>query len=102
MPDYNALAIEHDLYASFVGSKEWDKKVSSIRRVSRKAADAVEKYGIGEQIRDDGQYDFESGQLIQCWPNEIRESEWADKAHDAICRLASAYAEYVVSMLPED
>ena len=100
--NYNELILKHDLYASFVGSKEWDKKLSSIRHVSRKAAEAVESYGIGEQIRDDGQYDFESGQLIQCWPNEYREADFADKAHDAICQLASAYAEYVVSILSED
>jgi len=95
--NYNELILQHDLYASFVGSKEWDENLSSIRQVSCEAADAVEKYGIGEEVREDGEYDFESGQLIQCWPKEVRESEFADKAHDAICRLANAYAEYVVT-----
>lgn len=92
---YNELIDKHDLYASFVGSDGWNQQLETIREISTEAADAIGSYGIGTKVTDDGQYDFESGQLLDDLPKSIRDSEAIEKAYDAICDLAKAYAHFV-------
>jgi hypothetical protein len=92
---FNAIIDQHDLYASFVGSEGWNEQVASIKEVSPDAAAAIEKYGIGEKVSDDGQYDFESGQLLGDMPKNVRDSQAIEDAYDAICDLAKAYADFV-------
>lgn len=92
---FNQLIDQHDLYATFVGSDEWNSHLESIKQISPEAAEAVEKYGIGTKVADDGQYDFESGQLLDDMPKSIRDSEAIEEAYDAICDLAKAYARFV-------
>ena len=104
---YNQAVIDQDLYASFVSSPEWASCLDEIREISPLVADAINKYGIGESICDDepyvGQYEFESGQLLDCIPSSVKselETE-VELAYDKICDLAKAYAEYVVENAKE-
>lgn len=92
---FNELIDQYDLYASFVGSEQWNKQVEIIKEISTDAADAIGKYGIGTKVTDDGQYDFESGQLLADVPQSVRNSEAIENAYDAICDLAKAYADFV-------
>jgi len=94
---YNELIEQNDLYASFVGSEAWNTHLEAIRAISPEAADAIGLSGIGEKVADDGQYDFESGQLLDDLPKAIRDSEAIEEAYDAICNLAKAYAAFVVA-----
>lgn len=86
-----------NLYAAFVVTDEWNDHLAKIRDISPDVADAIAKYGIGEEVCD-GQYDFESGQLLSCIPSSIKREleEEIELAYDLICNLATAYAEYVV------
>jgi hypothetical protein len=93
---YNRLIDEHDLYASFVFSEEWKSRLKEIRELSPEAADAVQQYGIGERLSDNGQYNFESGQLLDDMPEDIRGSEAIEGAYQSICDLAEAYARFIV------
>jgi hypothetical protein len=94
---YNELIDQHDLYASFVGSETWNSQLEAIGAVSSDVADAVNTYGIGTKVAEDGQYDFESGQLLVDMPKNIQDSEEIEEAYDAICDLAKAYAQFVFS-----
>lgn len=94
---YSKLIQEQNLYASFVGSEEWKAQVEAINSVNPAAADAVEQYGIGTLISDDGQYDFECGQLLDDMPGNIRYGKAVEEAYDAICDLANSYAQFVCS-----
>lgn len=95
---YNQAAIDQDLYVSFVSSDKWTSCLNEIREVSSVVADAINKYGIGENICDDGQYEFESGQLLDCIPASVKRDleEEIEQCYEKICDLAKAYAEYVV------
>jgi hypothetical protein len=99
---YNQAVINQDLYASFVSSPEWASCLDEIRKISPAVADAINKYGIGEDICDDesyvGQYEFESGQLLDCIPSSIKREleEDIQSCYELICGLAKAYANYVV------
>ena len=97
MTDYNKIIDENDLYASFVLSPEWNSHVEAIKGINPEAADAVGQYGIGTKVADDGQYDFESGQLLDDIPKDVRDSEAIEEAYEAICELAKAYAQFVVT-----
>jgi hypothetical protein len=94
---YNELVDQHDLYCSFVHSDEWKSQVKTIREISPEAANAIQEYGIGTKVTDDGQYHFESGQLLEDIPKAIRDSHAIEEAYDAICDLAKAYARFVCS-----
>jgi hypothetical protein len=87
-----------DLYTAFVVTGEWSDNLQKIRSISPAVADAIDAYGIGEEVCDDGQYDFESGQLLECIPSSIKREleEEIELAYDLICNLAKAYAKYVV------
>jgi len=87
-----------NLYADFVNSTLWNNHLQEIRNISPAVADAIAKYGIGEEVCDDGQYDFESGQLLGCIPRSIKREleEEIESCYDLICSLAKAYAKYVV------
>ena len=87
-----------NLYAAFVVTDEWNDHLAKIRDISPDVAIAIAKYGIGEEVCDDGQYDFESGQLLSCVPSSIKREleEEIESCYDSICNLAKAYAEYVV------
>jgi hypothetical protein len=98
---YNEIIDQHDLYASFVDSKDWNSHLEVIKTISPEAADAVGKYGIGTKVADDGQYDFESGQLLDDLPKDVRDSEAIEKAYDAIGELAKSYARFVCSFEAE-
>ena len=89
-------ADEQDFYATFVNSDEWKSQIEAIREISPDAATAIENYGIGTKI-ENGEYDFESGQLLDDMPRSARNSEAIEEAYDAICDLASAYARFVCS-----
>lgn len=99
---YNQAVLDQDLYASFVSSDKWTSCLNEIREVSSVVADAINKYGIGENICDDapymGQYEFESGQLLDCIPASVKRDleEEIEQCYEKICALAKAYAEYVV------
>lgn len=96
MTKYSAI-IEH-CYVNFAMSKTWSQYVESIREISPAVADAINKYGIGEEITDEGQYNFQSGQLLSSIPLSVKtklEKE-IENVYDLICSLAKAYAEYVV------
>jgi hypothetical protein len=98
---YNQAVINQDLYASFVSSPEWASCLDEIRKISPAVADAINKYGIGEDICDEsyvGQYEFESGQLLDCIPSSIKREleEDIQSCYELICGLAKAYANYVV------
>lgn len=99
---YNQAAIDQDLYSSFVSSPKWASCLDEIREISPAVADAINKYGIGGNICDDepyvGQYEFESGQLLDCIPSSVNSEleEEIEVCYDKICALAKAYAEYVV------
>ena len=99
---FNEIIDQHDLYASFVGSEKWNEQVAIIEEASPDAAAAVGKYGIGEKVSDDGQYDFESGQLLDSMPKNVRDSQAIEEAFEAICDLAKAYADFVCAFeVPE-
>jgi hypothetical protein len=87
-----------DLYTAFVVTGEWSDNLQKIRSISPAVADAIDAYGIGEEVSDDGQYNFESGQLLECVPSSIKREleEQIESCYDSICNLAKAYAEYVV------
>jgi hypothetical protein len=87
-----------NLYAAFVVTDAWNNHLEKISNISAAVADAIAKYGIGEEVCDDGQYDFESGQLLGCVPSSIKREleEEIESCYDSICNLAKAYAEYVV------
>jgi hypothetical protein len=84
-----------DDYAIFVDSDEWKSQIEAIRGISHEAATAIENYGIGTKIAENGEYDFESGQLFNDMPMSIRNSDAIEEAYDAICNLAIAYAQFV-------
>jgi hypothetical protein len=88
-------ADNQDLYPTFVDSSEWKSQIEAIREISHEAAEAVTAYGIGTKIAENGEYDFESGQLLDDMPKSIRNSDAIEKAYDAICNLAEAYARFV-------
>lgn len=92
---YNELIEQHDLYASFVESEGWKNHLKAIKRISADAANAVDRYGIGTKVADSGEYDFESGQLLDNMPIEVRNGKAVAKAYEAICELAHSYAEFV-------
>ena len=92
---FNQRIDQHDLYATFVGSDEWSNHLEAIKQINSEAAEVVGKYGIGTKVTDDGQYDFESGQLLDDMPKSVRDSEAIEEAYDAICDLAKAYARFV-------
>ncbi len=102
MIDYNAIVEEKDLYSDFVMSGEWSNHLAKISAVSTAVADAINKYGIGGEICNDepyvGQYEFESGQLLDCIPSSVKREleEDIESCYDLICGLAKSYAEYVV------
>jgi hypothetical protein len=95
---YSTMAEQGNLYVDFVGSEEWNDYLIKIRAISPAVADAINKYGIGEKICDDGQYDFESGQLLDCIPSSDKREleEDIESCYNLICSLAKAYAEYAV------
>lgn len=95
--DYNELIEEKDLYARFVSSKVWAKALDLIASISKEVADNIGAFGIGEKIDDDGQYDFESGQLLECLSKSFKYDfeEEIENCYDAICNLASSYADFV-------
>jgi hypothetical protein len=95
----NELIDQCDLYASFVYSGEWHKHLEMIRAISPDVADAIAQYGIGCGVDDDGQYAFESNQLLSNLPKEIREGEAMEEAYDSVCSLAKAYAQFVWSYI---
>jgi hypothetical protein len=88
-------ADNQDLYPTFVDSDEWKSQIEAIREISPDAATAIENYGIGTKIDSNGEYDFESGQLLDDMPITIRNSDAVEEAYDAICNLAEAYAQFV-------
>ncbi len=92
---YSQLVEQYGLYSTFVDSEDWNRSVAAIREVSPAAADAISQYGIGEKVTDGGEYDFESGQLLEAMPESIQRSPAIEEAYDAICDLASAYAQFV-------
>ena len=94
---YNRLIEQHDLYASFVQSAEWKSQLAAIEAISPEIATAIGDHGIGTKVTNNGQYDFESGQLLDDLPKSIRDSEAMEEAYDAICDLANAYADFVRS-----
>ena len=104
---YNQAVLDQDLYASFVSSPEWASCLDEIRKISPAVADAINKYGIGENICDDapyvGQYEFESGQLLDCIPSSVKRDleEETEQCYDKICALAKVYATYVVENAKE-
>lgn len=99
---YNQAVERQDLYASFVSSPKWASCLDEIREISPAVADAINKYGIGGEVCDEdpyvGQYEFESGQLLDCLPASVKSEleEEIEQSYDKICALAKAYAEYVV------
>jgi hypothetical protein len=104
---FKQAILDQDLYASFVSSSEWISCLDKIREISPAVADAINKYGIGESICDDepyaGQYEFESGQLLDCIPSSVKRDleKEAEQCYDKICALAKAYANYVVENAKE-
>jgi hypothetical protein len=94
--NYSALAEREGLYALFVGSKEFKDALYRIEEISPSVSHDIGIWGIGEQVLEDGQYDFESGQLLDSVPKSVRGGEEWEDAHDSICELARAYAQYVV------
>jgi hypothetical protein len=78
-------------YVDFVDSQAWDKQLEVIASIDANVAQAVEAFGIGTNLNADGSYDFESGQLLEDFPEELKIS---DAAYDAIVDLANQYAEF--------
>jgi hypothetical protein len=95
--DYNKLIEEKDLYAHFVSSKVWAEALDSIASISKEVADSIGTFGIGEKIDDDGDYDFESGQLLECLSKSFLNDfeEEIENCYDIVCDLASSYANFV-------
>jgi hypothetical protein len=84
-----------DSYPAFTASTTWSLALDEIRQLNADVADAIEQYGIGEKITNGGQYDFESGQLLDELPTSIREMIRSDEnLYDAVCDLANAYASF--------
>lgn len=105
-PKYEeAYANYEEAYANFVFTKLWEVGVEKIKEASPIVAKLINKYGIAEKVLVDGQYDFESGQLLAGVRNSARidkeidekalESE-IEKAYDLIVELAKSYARYVI------
>lgn len=88
-----------DLYTAFIVTDAWNDHLQKIKSISPAVADAIDAYGIGEKVCDDGQYDFESGQLLECIPFSIKREleEQIESCYNILCDLAKAYAEYVVN-----
>lgn len=85
-----------DAYPAFVTSRDWEKYLKKINNKSRHVALVIEKYGIGTNLTNDFEYDFESGCLLEDIPKNVLEDldEKFEKCHEAIAELAEAYARF--------
>ncbi len=84
-------------YADYVSSDRFDVQLKEIEKVDPQVANAVQKYGIGTALLEDGEYDFESGQLLEDLPKKIREKiSWDDsgKLYGLVLDIAINYADF--------
>ncbi len=101
MANINQQVIEMDLYSEYVNSPSFEKCLDLIERKSLNVRDAIDNYGIGTALTDDGEYDHESGQLTSSFPRSIL-SEIDDSCYKLLCRLADNYALFVRNRLSKE
>ena len=84
-------------YADYVWSDSFAIQLKEIEKVDPQVANAINKHGIGTALLENGDYDFESGQLLEDLPKEIREKISCDdsgKLYELVSDIAIDYADF--------
>jgi len=92
--------ILEDAYAGFVMTDSWGDDLARLESVNPAAAELIGKYGIGTKLKEDGSYDWESGQLLDDVPSDLRSTIRDDEeAMSIVHDIAYGYEFYAKSLL---
>ena len=88
-------------YADYVLTEHFQLLLEEVREISPEVAASIEKHGIGTELLENGDYDFESGQLLESLPqefckriNDSKTDSTESNLYDLIADIANDYADF--------